>query len=139
MYSLIYVSSSVNHFSTSDLFDLLEKSKMNNMAKDITGILLYKDGNFLQVLEGPKQAVLSTFTTIEKDVRHRGSIVIIEAEIQEREFSGWSMAFRNLNLNESEYPEGYNKFLNVSFTDNEFRNNSSLAHELINLFNVSIR
>ncbi len=61
MLSLIYVSSSTRAFSDADLVALLEQSQEKNARLDITGMLLYKDGNFMQVLEGPDDAVRQLF------------------------------------------------------------------------------
>jgi hypothetical protein len=58
MYFLVYVSSAVNLFSDEDLIQLLEVSRRNNEKAEITGLLLYSSGNFMQTLEGPEKAVL---------------------------------------------------------------------------------
>lgn len=50
MFSLTYVSSVVEPFSERELGELLPKSRENSRRLDITGMLLYKDGNFMQVL-----------------------------------------------------------------------------------------
>jgi hypothetical protein len=52
MFSIVYVSSALKPFSKTDLLTLLEKSRENNTSLGISGMLLYKDGNFMQVLEG---------------------------------------------------------------------------------------
>ncbi len=57
MFFLVYVSSAVRPFSRVDLDDLLATSRANNARVGITGMLLYKDGNFMQVLEGDEEAV----------------------------------------------------------------------------------
>jgi hypothetical protein len=57
MYRLVFVSSAVELFSRGQLEDLLKKSRQNNGAVDLTGMLLYKDGNFMQCSERPKEAV----------------------------------------------------------------------------------
>jgi len=51
MLSLIYVSTSVKLLNDEELLDILKVSRENNSGKDITGLLLYKGGNFMQVLE----------------------------------------------------------------------------------------
>jgi hypothetical protein len=48
MFSLTYVSSAVHPFSPRELRDLLEECNDNNRARGITGLLLCKDGNFMQ-------------------------------------------------------------------------------------------
>jgi len=51
---LVYVSSATELFSDTQLENLLLRSRQNNSTLGITGMLLYKDGNFMQCLEGPK-------------------------------------------------------------------------------------
>lgn len=48
----------------------------------------------MQVLEGPKEAVLETFERISRDTRHERVIRLSRREIEELSFPGWSMAFR---------------------------------------------
>jgi len=59
LYSLVYVSSAVTFFSSAELVTLLEKSRANNTRLGISGLLLYKDGNTMQLLEGERDIVLA--------------------------------------------------------------------------------
>lgn len=95
LFQLIYMSSLV-----ADEFDalptILDTAVRNNKQRDITGMLLYADGNILQVLEGEKDVLLKTFRSIQLDVRHHGVFVLIEEEIAARQFASWSMGFKHL-------------------------------------------
>jgi hypothetical protein len=53
MLSLVYASSAKQLFSEEDLTALLQQSRDNNTRLGLSGLLLYKDGNFMQVLERP--------------------------------------------------------------------------------------
>ena len=55
MISIAYSSSAAVPFSEGDLLELLTRSRENNTAKGITGLLLFKEGKFLQVLEGDER------------------------------------------------------------------------------------
>ena len=55
MFYTVYVSSAVDLFSDEELLKLLDVSRKNNQALDVTGMLLYKGGNFMQFLEGEKR------------------------------------------------------------------------------------
>jgi hypothetical protein len=57
MFRIVYVSAASEPFSDQQLKELLQKSRQNNVAAGITGMLLYKDGTFMQTLEGPELAV----------------------------------------------------------------------------------
>jgi hypothetical protein len=60
-------------------------------------MLAYQDGNFIQVLEGPDEAVHELFEVIRKDDRHKGAIALLNNQTDQRQFPDWSMAFQNLN------------------------------------------
>lgn len=57
--SLVYLSEAVGHFSHLDLAELLAKSRANNSTLGITGMLLFKEGKFLQALEGKRDDAVS--------------------------------------------------------------------------------
>ncbi|HVR76154.1 MAG TPA: BLUF domain-containing protein, partial [Planctomycetota bacterium] len=86
MFVLLYVSSAVKPFSQPALVKLLEKSHVNNAKRGITGMLLYKDGNFMQVLEGEEEAVRALYARIALDPRHRGLITLLQGPQAERQF-----------------------------------------------------
>jgi hypothetical protein len=95
MFQLIYMSSLITD-EPGLLHSILDVSVRNNGRNGITGMMLYADGNVIQVLEGEKDAVHTTFQAIEMDKRHTGIFVLIEQEIASREFASWSMGFRQL-------------------------------------------
>ncbi len=108
MISLVYVSAATHPFTPAELETLLEKSRTNNTRDGVSGVLLYRDGDFLQVLEGPEEAVRRTYERISRDRRHGGVIVLDDSEIQERNFGAWSMGFRRVNS--GDVREGYVNF-----------------------------
>ena len=111
MYHLVYVSSAVNLFTDVELKELLEVSRRNNSTCGITGLLLYIDGNFIQMLEGEKEVVLATQHRITKDPRHRGLITLLQGECASRTFDQWSMGFQKVESGEAETTPGYSDFL----------------------------
>ena len=92
MYQLVYVSTAARPFKNPELAELLEKSRQNNAADGVTGMLLYHDGNFFQVLEGDYDAVSRVFRRVERDPRHQAVSVIYEDEADKPAFNEWSMA-----------------------------------------------
>jgi hypothetical protein len=109
MHHLIYLSSASRPFSASELHELLARSQHNNESMGLTGLLLYKDGNFLQALEGEKEVVEKVFSKIELDRRHHGILVLFNEEIQERDFSAWTMGFHDLS---AAGHDGFDEILN---------------------------
>lgn len=83
---LTYVSGATIPFSADDFADFLTDAREKNSANEITGILLYHEGSFLQVIEGPADAVDQRFQTIQEDPRHSRILVLQRIKIQEREF-----------------------------------------------------
>ena len=107
MFELIYVSTAAKRMTKDNLQSILMESMRHNSDHNITGILLYDQGSFCQVLEGDKKDVLSLFKKIKKDKRHFNVITISEKDIQYREFSTWSMRFINLDFYDREMIQGY--------------------------------
>lgn len=88
-YAITYVSTATSELSNSGVEELLESCKKWNNNHKITGLLLYSDGNFLQILEGEKGHVRDLFEKIKKDIRHKNLIKIFEKEISEESFDGY--------------------------------------------------
>ena len=120
MYLLVYVSSASELFSDNDLVELLKKARHNNHALDVTGMLLYKDGNFMQLLEGPRETVLALVAKIKLDPRHHGFMPLLQQEQPDREFSDWEMGFQKLDAKTAVETSGYSDFLNVPLNSEEF-------------------
>jgi hypothetical protein len=138
MISLVYVSSAKNQFSEVELVALLKQSREKNARLSITGMLLYKDGNIMQVLEGPDDAVRELFRTIQMDDRHRGVILLMEAPIEQREFSDWTMGFKNLNDPALREISGYREFMDEPLDSPMYQTEPSKAHKLLEIFRRSI-
>jgi hypothetical protein len=134
MFSLIYVSSAIEPFSEADLVDLLARSRRNNTLLDVTGMLLYKDGNFMQVLEGEQQTVQALYRKIEKDPRHARISRLLGGFTPRREFADWSMGFCNLNSDDARNFPGYNSFLNTPLNGQEFTENPGRCQKLLMSF-----
>lgn len=106
--------------SDADLVKILSDSRDNNKIKNITGMLIYGDGTFIQVLEGEEQDVEEVYNKLSADNRHKNLIVLAEGEINKRNFPDWTMGFIAINSNDLEELEGYINPANKKFlaTDN---------------------
>ena len=134
MISLIYVSSAVVPFSPEELRTLLKISRHNNVRLGVTGMLLYKDGNFMQAIEGEEEAIHLLHRKIRLNPRHDGLITLLEQPIERRQFSGWSMGFKNLSDPGMHEIAGYSDFLDAPLTSGEFASNPSYAQKLLLTF-----
>ena len=70
---------------------LSRTSAANNRRRAITGALAFDDIWFLQVLEGEREAVWSTFRTIMDDPRHDEIVLVECVGISQRRFGNWAM------------------------------------------------
>lgn len=132
--SLIYLSAATVPFSKLDLLDLLTKSRENNSRLGITGMLLFKDGNFMQVLEGPEKKVCELYEKITQDRRHRRLITISQGPCAARSFGDWSMGFHDLNSPEVVGTPGFSVFLDTALTTADFAEDPGRARKLLLLF-----
>lgn len=122
MYQLIYVSSATALFSKEELISILKKSRENNVRLGVTGLLLYKEGNIMQLLEGDKAVVDRIFAKVSEDGRHFNVITLFSGEVAQREFPDWSMGYHDLVSMEVRQTPGFNEFLNTPLSAEEFRN-----------------
>jgi len=134
LYFIVYVSAAVTWFSPTELRALLASSRLNNERAGITGMLLYKDGNFMQALEGDEEAVRALHTRIEIDRRHRGLLTICSGQADARQFEQWSMAFVDLGSPAEDLPAGYSRFFDLPLIDPVFVQSPNRCQELLNLF-----
>ena len=137
--TLVYVSSATHLMAESELIDLLRTCRDNNAKAGITGMLLYKDGNFMQAIEGPEDAVTHLHRKILADPRHKGLITLVREPINTRQFGDWSMAFRNVDLLSETEREAYSEFLNEPFTEESFGSNPNKALKLLIAFKKNAR
>lgn len=134
MHQLVYVSAAAKEMRPQELLGMLAGARERNKAAGITGMLLYKNGHFMQVIEGSEDAVGRLFVKLCNDPRHGKILVLFEGEVPERMFPDFSMAFHDLGAARTEEVPGYSDFLACSFTDAAFRSEPSRAHALLNLF-----
>jgi hypothetical protein len=133
-YHVVYVSSASQPFSKTALLELLEKARNKNTALGLTGMLLFKDGNFMQVLEGEQETVDNLIKTIESDPRHKDFILLIHGTSEQRFFSDWSMGFRDLRDKDAPKTPGYTEFMNSPLTGEEFSKDLNRCLKLLLLF-----
>jgi len=137
LYTLVYVSAAREPFSKGELVQLLDTCRKNNTGSNISGMLLYKEKQFIQVLEGNQKDVVELHKRIAEDYRHQYVTTIYSAEIEERSFSDWSMGFKNLDLLETEEIDGYSDFLNTSLASDKFATDAGSAFRLLNMFKAN--
>ena len=78
----------------SALQEIMAKAEEKNKLQNITGLLVYFDGTFIQMLEGKKEDVLETFERIGDDDRHEQIIKLFFGDTDRRHFPNWKMALQ---------------------------------------------
>ncbi|SHK03256.1 BLUF domain-containing protein [Hymenobacter psychrotolerans] len=107
MHHLIYSSTATRPLSEEELRGILHKARHHNEQHNLTGILLYHEGQIVQLLEGPEEAVHTLYGYIAQDPRHTGLIKLADKHVPQRSFPDWSMAFQTLSDEQYALLEGY--------------------------------
>lgn len=96
-YHLSYVSTCCDRLCFDHIKEILDISKENNKTLGITGILIYCNKHFFQILEGDKESVESLFSKISIDPRHDNVIKLQGTFVESRQFDQWNMCFKSYN------------------------------------------
>lgn len=115
LYQLVYISAAQKEFTEDELETLLATARKNNQQLDVTGMLLFHQGSFIQALEGPQDNVEMLYKKIGEDDRHSETRVLFRGEVAERAFDNWSMGFYRSRQSSSENLEGFHRFLKSGF------------------------
>ena len=102
MRQLLYVSNTLSDLSPGVLDDILTASRRNNAMMGITGLLLYIDGGFLQMLEGDERALRELYGRVAADRRHSDLRLMLDREVGARAFPGWAMGFERPCMDDPE-------------------------------------
>lgn len=137
--TIAYVSSATHELTPDELGEILKVSRERNARDGLTGLLLYHDGNFIQVLEGPEAPVRAAVSRIQRDPRHNQFTVLLDQPIGVRAFAGWSMGFRHVDSISPEDGELYAAFQAGRLQDVGFLRNPVRTWHLIKTFSESMR
>ena len=131
LYELLYTSVAKWEMSSNELIELLEQSRKKNLRLNITGLLVYHNGEFMQILEGEKETVLELYDTITNDERHTSVKMFWEDSLPERGFSKWTMGFVNTENIELSTLKGYSQFLKEGFSSADINRCQTIGKKLI--------
>lgn len=90
---IVYQSTATQDFGSLALFKLLTEAQTRNAEQQITGHLLYLNGQFTQCFEGPSDQVELLWQSLQRDKRHTNIELLVRDTTEERRFAGWTMAF----------------------------------------------
>jgi len=90
---LSYVSRLAKNMGPDALGKIIAVSRRNNKKLGVTGALCYSPRGFIQIIEGPADAVNDLYCRIVRDSRHLNVTLLEYANVPFREFENWSMAY----------------------------------------------
>jgi len=131
MMQMIYTSAATTKMTPQALQELMEISRRNNLRDGLTGMLLFEDGTFLQVLEGEADVVEKTYERISKDSRHAKILLIARFELEQRTFKDWEMGFFDASGGKLLQLPGYSCFLNKKTVELETLEEGDKAREVL--------
>jgi hypothetical protein len=121
-------------FDDVSLQELLQKARRHNSSVQVTGMLMYEKGVFLQALEGPREKVEALYQKISKDERHNNVMTIVDDDIKERHFGEWSMAYLRSEELKTDSFDGFSQLLEKYQEDTLTEVDTKLVFHLLVLF-----
>lgn len=132
--SLTYMSSASTPFEAKQMTALLLQSRENNDRHGLTGMLLYKNGRFMQVLEGAEKEVRERYAVIAADPRHTDLKTLLDESIERRRFPQWSMGVPDPVDADLRTAPGYDSFFETRTRRFDVGEDSSRAQLLLEWF-----
>nr|WP_280157196.1 BLUF domain-containing protein [Wenxinia saemankumensis] len=90
---ILYTSKTTLSDTSVAAIDVLRVARRRNAEDEIGGFLVKDGGTFVQVIEGPADAIEQVFRRIRRDMRHYGIEVRSDRSIRSRQFGDWGMGF----------------------------------------------
>jgi hypothetical protein len=106
---LVYVSNRKSTCTQAEIDKILASCKKNNPALNITGVLLFSDTKFIQLVEGEAKVIMDLYDKIKKDPRHSNPMMISYNPISEKSFPSWHMGSKNIVKNEVDFKTDISK------------------------------
>ncbi|TGD82312.1 BLUF domain-containing protein [Hymenobacter wooponensis] len=134
LHHLVYQSIATTPLDDKALETILVQSRAWNETHNLTGILLYCEGELMQVLEGEKEEVHYIFDRIRQDQRHFRVVKLSDGPIQERNFSQWSMGFKAVNPAAFAHLKGYTNPQGDTYLSTYSENENTSLHSVLSAF-----
>ncbi len=97
MKQIVYVSALAPGVDASVVPDIVRVAAANNSRMQVSGILLYINGSFLQIIEGEAATLDALYEKICADSRHVKQMKLGDSHIEHRQFPDWSMALADVS------------------------------------------
>ena len=134
MIQVSYISKATQSMSQDDLEEILRASRENNRRLGITGMLLYGNNTFVQILEGEEKGVNALIDKIKRDPRHADFHVLKKKTIDRREFADWSMDFKRVSGEDFHAVKGLEQLVEKDFNTTFLESHASIVESLMEHF-----
>lgn len=132
---IVWISEAKRKYSQEELFALLKKARANNIKHQITGLLLYDDMSFMQLMEGDRTSVEDIFENRIKPSRlHTRVTLLAHREIEERNFENWSMGFMSSKHRKIQEIPGFRDFSQTHTSFLDLAGDASMTKKIIDGF-----
>jgi hypothetical protein len=99
---IVYTSSAVRLLGQDEIDYLLSRARQRNLEHEVTGLLLYWQGSFMQYIEGQRDQLMAIYKVILDDPLHHTIIELLNEPVGFRAFEGWAMAYSEAQTSELE-------------------------------------
>jgi hypothetical protein len=128
---IVYTSKVRGDVNDAQIIDIHSVALRNNAQNDITGMLLYTKGTFLQVIEGEAKSINRLIEKIKADTRHYDVEVVVRNSIKHREFKNWSMGYRRLEDTDAKALLSFAPFFENGFDANKFCEQPGISLDIL--------
>jgi len=90
--TFVYCSRAAENVDADEVIRLVAFSQRRNVARGITGVLVFGSGVFFQWIEGPPAEVRTLIANLHDDTRHHDIVTLDRSvEVRERLYPHWEM------------------------------------------------
>jgi hypothetical protein len=100
------------------LNDIARTAHRNNLESGVSGLLIFSEGQFIQILEGDTVEILQLVANIGVDKRNTNLKVLWHGSQRERQFPDWTMGC--FDMTASDAPEFPSQFIHNALTQDNW-------------------
>ncbi|GJE17288.1 BLUF domain-containing protein [Methylobacterium marchantiae] len=92
LYHFVYCSRAADGVDDAEVGRIVESAQRHNLARGITGVLVFGSGIFFQWIEGPAAQMQNLIASLHDDSRHHDIVTLSQSEEErERLYPNWDM------------------------------------------------
>lgn len=134
IYRKVYVSRAIPTIGEAEVQSILEVSRKSNQLSGLSGLLMFHEGKFFQVLEGPLKELEECYTRIEADERHHAVRLLVKGTSPDRAFPDWKMGFMDPDQLSTQSQSSVCDLTALADSGFDGRGNNERVHGLIDNF-----